>query len=145
MTILTRLAAVSATAAILAVPTLTASSAAAAGAAPAAPAKKWGVIAKAWGAKQQACKVSVRGGEAWKVFTRVVNGRTAEVGVGLMVNLDGESTDIRFATPLTAKGKTSKAGSVVLPVADGYTLVAFQFQGAMGDGGEIGIGKIRKC
>ena len=142
MTILTRIAAVSATAAILALPTLTAASA---GAAPAAPAKKWGVIAKAWGAKQQACKVSVKDGEAWKVFTRVVNGRTAEVGVGLMVNLDGESTDIRFATPLTGKGKTSKAGSVVLPVADGYTLAAFQFQGAMGDGGEIAIGKIRAC
>ena len=75
----------------------------------------------------------------------MVNGRTAKVGVGLLVNLDGESTDERFSTPLTGKGKTSKAGFVVLPVADGYTLDAFQFQGQMGDGGEVAIGRIRSC
>lgn len=139
MTILQRLAAVSATAAIIAAPAFLASSAEAAPAA-----KKWGVVAKAWGAKQQACKVSIQGGDAWKVFTRVVNGRTAEVGVGLIVRVDGEEAD-RFSTPLTKKRKTSKAGSVVLPVAEGYVLEAFQFQGGMGNGGEVSIAKIRKC
>ena len=43
------------------------------------------------------------------------------------------------------KGKTSKVGSVVLPARAAFTLVAFQFEGQMGDGGPIKIKKIRTC
>ena len=100
---------------------------------------------KTWsGAKQQACKKSVAGNK-WRVYTRVVNGRQAEVGVGLMVT-KGDKTVQEFRTPIMRKGKTSKVGSVVIPKSNpAYTLAAFQFQGQMGDGGEIKLAKIRGC
>lgn len=97
------------------------------------------------GAQQQACKASVAGGTKWRVYTRVVNGRKAAVGVGLMVS-QGDKVVQQFRTPITKKGKTSKVGSVVIPRADdSYTLSAFQFQSQMGDGGEIKLSKIRRC
>lgn len=97
-----------------------------------------------YGAQQQACKVSVSATK-WKVFTRVVNGRQAEIGVGLIVNKDGEELR-RAATPITAKRRTSKIVAVTYPKKDdGFELVAFQFQGQMGDGGPISIKRIKAC
>jgi hypothetical protein len=114
-------------------------------AASAKPALKLSTIKTAWGAKQQACKKSVAHGKNWRVYTRVVNGRKAEVGVGLMVN-KGDKTVAEFRTPIMKKGKTSKIGSVVIPQDDAeYTLSAFQFQGQMGDGGPVDLKKIRAC
>lgn len=117
-------------------------------AAPAQPserATKFGTI-KVWsGAKQQACKKLTPNGKNWKVVTRVVNGRQAEVGVGLRV-AKGEKEVARAATKIVKKGKTSKPVAVRIPKAGkGYTLEAFQFQGQMGNGGPIKLKKIRGC
>jgi hypothetical protein len=128
-------------ASILAAPVLTVSTA---DAAPAHAGKHLATI-KTWNAAhQQACKVSIRDGKAWKVFSRVVNGRKAEIGVGLQVLKDDKITN-QWRSPLMGKGKTSKVGSVVLPARAAFTLVAFQFEGQMGDGGEVKIKKIRTC
>jgi hypothetical protein len=95
------------------------------------------------GAKQQACKVS--SGTKWKVFTRVVNGRRAEVGVGLIVLKNGEEVR-RAATKITPKRQTSKLVSVLYPKkGQGFSLEAFQFQGQAGTGGPISITKIKAC
>lgn len=107
--------------------------------------RKLATIKTWYGAKQQACKKSVADGAKWRVYTRVVNGRQAEVGVGLMV-MKGDETVQQFRTPIMKKGKTSKVGSVVIPQDDPeFTLVAMQFQGQMGDGGEVKLSKIRAC
>ena len=141
VTTLKRLGAVALSAAILTAPVLTVSSA---DAAPERAAMKWSKIATWEGATQQACKKSVKNAKAWKVYTRVVNGRKAEVGVGLQVLKDDKITKTA-RTPITGKGKTSKVGSVVLPIGAAWTMDAFQFQGQMGDGGPVSIKKIRKC
>lgn len=101
---------------------------------------------KTWsGAKQQACKKATPNGKSWKVVTRVVNGREAEVGVGLIVRKGDQEVD-RAATPIVKKGVTSKLVSVKIRKNDSrYTLEAFQFQGQMGDGGPIRLNKIRRC
>ena len=147
VTTLKRLGAAALSAAILVAPVVAVSSADAAPA-PERAGKSWSVIAKWYGAKQQACKVSIRDGKAWKVHTRVVNGRQAEIGVGLMVNktVKGKTvTKDDWRSPIMGKGKTSKVGSVVLPIGAAWTMDAFQFQGQMGDGGPVSIKKIRKC
>lgn len=95
------------------------------------------------GAQQQACKVS--SGTKWKVFTRVVNGRRAEVGVGLIVFKDGEEVR-RAATKITPKRQTSKLVSVLYPKkGEGFSLDAFQFQGQSGTGGPVAISRIKAC
>jgi hypothetical protein len=141
VTTLKRLGAAALSAAILAAPVLTVSTA---DAAPARAGKHLSTIKKWNGAQQQACKVSIRDGKAWKVYSRVVNGRKAEIGVGLQV-VKGDKITKEWRSPLMGKGKTSKVGSVVLPARAGFTLVAFQFEGQMGDGGEVKIKKIRTC
>ena len=84
------------------------------------------------------------------MHSRVVNGRQAEIGVGLMVvkTVDGEPvvTD-DWRSPIMAKGKTSllKAGAVVLPMGAAWSIDAFQFQAQMGDGGPVSIKKIGRC
>ncbi len=141
VTTLKRLGAAVLSAAILAAPLLTVSTA---DAAPARAGKHLVTIKKWEGAQQQACKTSVHGGKAWKVFSRVVNGRKAEVGVGLQVeNAHGVIDEWR--SPIMGKGKTSQVGSVVMPIKPGVTLAAFQFQSQMGDGGSIRIAKIKAC
>lgn len=101
---------------------------------------------KTWsGAKQQACKKSTPNGKSWKVVTRVVNGREAEVGVGLIVR-KGEKEIARAATPIVDQGVTSKPVAVRIRKNDErLVLEAFQFQGQMGDGGPIKLKKIRRC
>lgn len=141
VTTLKRLGAAALSAAILTAPLLTVSTA---DAAPARAGKHLTTIKKWSGAQQQACKVSIRDGKAWKVYTRVVNGRKAEVGVGLQVIKDDKVTKTA-STPIMGKGKTSKIVSVVLPDRAAFDLVAFQFQGQMGDGGPVRIQKIRTC
>lgn len=106
--------------------------------------KSFRTIATWEGAKQQACKVSASA-TTWKVFTRVVNGRRAAIGVGLIVNKDGEELR-RAATKITAERRTSKIVSVTYPKKDdGFELVAFQFQGQSGTGGPVKISKIKAC
>ncbi|WP_244932080.1 hypothetical protein [Nocardioides sp. W7] len=117
-------------------------------AAPAQPAEratKFTTI-KTWsGAKQQACKKSTPNGKSWKVVTRVVNGRQAEVGVGLIV-WKGEKEIDRASTPIVNKGVTSKPVSVKIRKNDrSYRLEAFQYQGQMGDGGTLKLKKLRRC
>jgi hypothetical protein len=138
VTTLKRLAATALTAAIITVPTVAVNSA------DAEPAKSWTTISKWEGAKQQACKVPARNGEAWKIYSRLVNGKKAKIGAGLIV-MKGDVTRMTWRSGLVAKGKTSKVGSVVLPKKAGYTLEAFQFQSQMGDGGPVKAKEIGRC
>jgi hypothetical protein len=142
MSTLKRLAATALSAAIIAAPVLTISSA---DAAPAKAGRSWTTIAKWSGAKQEACRVPVKGGEAFKIYTRLVNGHKAEVGAGMTVLKKDKRTKQAWRSPILAKGKTSKTGSVVLPIGPKYTLEAFQFQGQMGDGGLVNVDKIGRC
>ncbi|WP_155993251.1 hypothetical protein [Nocardioides sp. URHA0020] len=141
MTTIKRLAATALTAALVSVPTVAVTSA---DAAPARAGKSWTTIAKWEGAKHQACKVSIRKGKAFVIYTRLVNGNKAEIGAALMVT-KGSKTRSEWHSPLIAKGKTSKTGKVVFPRNAGYTLGAGQFQGQMGDGGPVKVTKIGRC
>jgi|SRR4051812_9135298 hypothetical protein len=135
-----RLAAAALSAALLATPLVVASSASA------APAKSWTTIKKWNGAKQQACKVPVRDGKAFKIYTRLVNGHEAEIGAGLQVLKNDAPTKERWDSGLVAEGRTSKVGLVVMPRdKPAFTLVAFQFEGQMGDGGPVKVKKIGRC
>lgn len=130
-------------AALVAVPA--ASGAAAPTGAPQRAGQSFGVIKTWYGAKQQACKTSVAGGKKWRVSTRVVNGRRAEVGVGLIVYRDGEEQR-RVDTKIVRTGATSKVVSLLYPKQDDdFELVAIQFQGQAGNGGPVKITKIRAC
>jgi Ni/Co efflux regulator RcnB len=136
-----RLAAAALSAAIVATPLVAASSASA------APAKSWTTIKKWNGAKQQACKVPVRKGKAFKIYTRLVNGHESAIGAGLQVLKNGEPTKARWDTgDLVPEGKTSKVGVVVIPRNNSaFTLEAFQYEGQMGDGGPVKLKRIGRC
>src|SRR4051812_17049901 len=99
-----RLAATALTAAVVAVPTISATSA---DAASARAGTSWSTIARWSGATQQACTVSIRGGSAVRIYTRLVNGHQAKVGAGLSAR-KGEDVSSTWRSPLIAKGRTSK-------------------------------------
>lgn len=138
MITLRRLAATALTAALVCVPTVAATSA------DAAPARSWTTIAKWEGAKLQACKTLIRDGKAFKIYGRLVNGKKAEIGGALIVS-KGARTTSEWRSPLVAKGKTSKVGSVVYVRKPGYSLGAGVFQAQMGDGGPVKPAKIGRC
>jgi hypothetical protein len=141
VTIPKRLAAAVLSTSIIAAPVLSTSTA---DAAPAAK-RSWTTIGTMTGAKQQACQVTIRNGKALKIYSRLVNGRRAEVGAGMNVLKNGEVTKQTWRSEIMGKGKTSPVGSVVLPLDDKYTLEAFRFQGQMGDGGLVKVKKIGAC
>ena len=141
MTTLGRLGATVLTTAVLAVPVLAASASAAA---PVAAGKHWSTIARWEGAQQQACKVSVRGGAAWKIYGRLVNGQQARIGAGMNVR-HGDEVTSTWRSPLIDEGDTSQVGSVVLPRKPGRVLEAFQFQSQSGTGGVIRLARIGSC
>ncbi len=138
MTTTKRLAATALTAALLAVPTVAVSSA------DAAQGKSWTTTRTWFGAKVQACKVSVRQGEAWRIYGRVVNGQQAKVGAGLTV-LKGEKTTSSWRSGLVAKGKTSQVGSVLLPRNSSHRLEGTVYRAQMGDSGPEQASKIGRC
>ena len=140
MITLQRLGATALTAAILATPMLSTT----ADAAPAQAGKHWTTIATWEGAHQQACKKSVREGEAWKIYGRLVNGRQAKIGAGMIVR-HGDDVTSDWRSPLIAKGKISDVGAVILPRKPGYVFEAFQFESQAGSGAEVALRKIGRC
>ena len=142
MSTLQRLGATALTAALLTVPVL--GTTVTADAAPARAGKSWTTIATWEGARQQACKVSIRDGAAWKIYGRLVNGRQAKIGAGMNVRR-GDDVTSTWSSPLVAKGKTSDVGAVILPRRPGFVFEAFQFSAQAGTGAEVAVQKIGRC
>jgi hypothetical protein len=115
-------------------------------AAPASAANSWGLLSNLDGSKLQACKVSVRDGQAWKVKLRV-NGEAAELRTkGRAVALhDGAVTDRRWRSGWVAAGHTSAVGAVLIPRQAGWTLEFSHSADEFGGGGEASPGALRRC
>jgi hypothetical protein len=115
-------------------------------AAPASAAISWGTLSVLEGSKLQACKVSVRDGQAWKVKLRV-NGEAAEIrtkGRAVAVH-DGATTDRRWRSGWVAAGHTSAVGAVLVPRRAGWTLEFAHSGDELGSGGGTSPGSLRRC
>ena len=115
-------------------------------AAPASAADTWGKLSGLEGSKLQACKVSVRDGQAWKVKLRV-NGAAADVrtqGKAMALH-QGEATDRRWRSGWVAPGDISAVGAVLVPRRPGWGLEFQHSTDESGAGGGLGLGDVRRC
>lgn len=145
MSTLTRFAAVAVTALAVMAPV------AAANAAPARPSvtRHWTTIetlGKPAG-KQEACKVLINHGTAWKIYNRLDDRRVkgTKLEATLTVTLHGKATKRTWDSGFVKAGHISNVGTVVLPRATGHGLVMTIHSTNSGNGGIVKIGSIGRC
>lgn len=115
-----------------------------------APAKRFKAVQTLEKAKLEVCKQESKNKKSWKVYGRInvtkVKVKGAKFSGSLYVYKEGvEQPTDEWRSPLTKKGKISKAGAVVVPKKGGYTLSGGIGTEAFGDGGPIKMSKVKKC
>ena len=145
MTHLTRMAvgAVAAAAFLALAPTATA----VADPAPRAAGKDWTKIEAVLNAKQQACKVPVKDGSAWKIYNRL-DARHADarrVRATLTATRSGTATTRDWDSGWVRKGNVSDVGAFIVPDGDIWALTMTEYGDQAGGGGELGVADIGRC
>jgi hypothetical protein len=122
----------------------------AANAAPARPeaGRHWTTVESGFSAKQQACKVSVNGGSAWKIYNRlnaskVTGGRLAST---LTATYQGKPVGARsWKSGWVKKRHISAVGTFRVPRKAGWALQMSLYGDNAGNGGVLKVAAIRHC
>ena len=114
-------------------------------AAPAQAVNNWGTVGDLDQAQLQACKVSVDGGDAWRVKLRVKNGNDYRVRSQVTVYDRQRETDRTWRSGWVRAGSTSDQGAVRTGREDGWKLVFSISADQLGGGGVKRVSGIRLC
>jgi len=109
---------------------------------------RWTTIETLSKGKQQACKVLVDDGNAWKIKNRLDTRPVTGNGVlraTLRVTFKGKDTKQSWSSGYLKKNKVSDVGVVFLPRKANYSLVMTIDSKQAGDGGEPSIKDIGRC
>ena len=140
---LTRMAVGAVAAAVLVAP----ATAALAASAPRAAGKDWTKIEAVLNAKQQACKVPVNGGTAWKIYNRL-DARHADarrVRATLTATRSGVSTSRNWDSGWVRRGNVSDVGAFTVPDGAIWALTMTEYGDQAGGGGELAVADIGRC
>lgn len=108
----------------------------------------WTTIETLAKGKQQACRVLVDDGKAWKIKNRLDTRKVTDKGelrATLRVQYKGKDTKQYWSSGYLTKGKVSKVGVIYLPRKANYTLLMTIDGKQFGDGGNPSIRKIGGC
>ena len=114
-------------------------------AAPAQAVNDWGNVGELDHARLQACKVSVDGGDAWRVKLRVTNGNDYRVRSRVTVWEGQRETDRTWRSGWVRGGSTSDVGAVRTGTEDAWKLVFSISADQLGGGGHKRVSGIRLC
>jgi hypothetical protein len=108
--------------------------------------RSWTTVTSLGGAKQQACKVSVAGGAAWRIYNRLdARNAGSRVRASMTVTRGGATTSRVWNSGWVHKGDISSTGTVRLARAAGYGLQFTLAADQMGNGGLVKARSIRLC
>jgi hypothetical protein len=115
--------------------------------APRAAGKNWTKIEAVLNAKQQACKVPVNDGTAWKIYNRL-DARHADarrVRATLTATRSGASTSRSWDSGWVRKGNVSDVGAFTVPKGAIWALTMTERGDQAGGGGELAVADIGRC
>lgn len=116
-------------------------------AAPVVVGKDWTTLESLNRAKQQACKVSVDEGTAWKIYNRVDARRLARdrVAATLTATRGGEPTSRGWESGWVRHGDLSGVGTFKVPKRGAWALTMALYGDQAGTGGELAVSDIGRC
>ncbi|WP_183095921.1 hypothetical protein [Nocardioides stalactiti] len=113
-----------------------------------APGRDWTTIETFEGAKQQACKVAINDGTAWRIFNRLDARRLSDgrVAATLTATRSGEPVaDRSWASDWVRHGNVSDVGSFKIPRGARWALTMSVYGDQSGTGGELSAASIDRC
>lgn len=114
----------------------------------AAAAKRWTTVETSLDARQQACKVPINDGTAWRISNRLDARRATapRVRATLTALRDGDRVASRsWQSGWVAAGQLSAVGSFKVPRSPGWTLEMTLRGDQSGTGGLLTVGDLRRC
>jgi len=110
--------------------------------------KHWTTVEAALGAKQQACKVMVNDGTAWRIYNRLDARRATTPRVAATLTAVHHGTPVAarsWASGWVSDGHVSDVGTFKVPKARGWTLTMTLYGDEAGTGGELTVAGIDRC
>ena len=109
--------------------------------------KSWTTIERGFGAKHQACKVSINGGDAWKIYNRLNSSKVTggRLRASMTRTKGGEMTSHDWQSGWVRKGHISDVGFVTMPRKPGIGLAMSLAGDNAGTGGVVKPSEIGRC